>query len=142
MFFNKGTIFLVPILNNSCADGSMSPIQIPHLILGVQNRMNLLFRNIYDDASAVVSLFCSSSTLKPNTNEQEYRSRCAERCFTTLNVSNEEFNLRINDFFQMKQRRSDSTFTSQLFQDTSANEVLNKHVKEASLSMHADLTVN
>ena len=40
----------------------------------------------------------------------------------------------------MKQRRSDSTFTSQLFQDASAIEVLDKHVKEANLSMHADLT--
>ena len=55
MFFNKGSIFVVPILNYSYTDYSISVIEMPSLILEVQNRMTCLFRNIYDDASAVVS---------------------------------------------------------------------------------------
>ena len=47
---------------------------MPYLILEMQNRMNCLFRNIYDDASAVVSVPCSSSTPKRKTNEQEDQS--------------------------------------------------------------------
>ena len=110
--FNKGSIFVVPILNYSYTDYSISVIKMPYLISEVQNRMICLFRNIYDDASAVVSAPCSSSTPKCKTNEQEDQSRCAERCFTNLNISNEEFNPRINDVFLNEARRSNSTLTS------------------------------
>ena len=60
----------------------------------------------------LVSEPCSSSTPKCNTNEKERQSHCAGRCFTNLNVSNEEFNQQVNDIFLNEARRSDSTFTS------------------------------
>ena len=131
--FYKESIFAVPILNFSYTDYSISVIEMPYLILEMQKGINCLFRNIFDDA-------CCSSTPKRKTKEQEDQSGCAERCFTNLNVSNEKFNVRINDIFLNEARRSDFTFTSQLLQDTSAIEVLDEYLEEGNSSMHTNLT--